>query len=291
LKKYIVFLWVICLFILCSCQQAADIAPLDQNAASLPNAHFRYEFTAQEELIAFIEENTELRQIIVDNYPTKKGLDPENHISVYSFSEPPFNSTLNQITYSGNFINYVYYTDGFKPVELSVSDSKSTEFSYNSETAESPEMIEPVTIESSANKHKDLGDEGINEYYKENGLNDYERNQVESSHNQVTLSWAFVNNGNEDLEYFTTMNSDTVEKLAEGIYASDADNIYEEEPCGKVLYWTKDDYFFYAAIPTRYVDEFIKRLTDDEDFIAFATYQAKTAIKTPLKDTQKRKSP
>ena len=237
MRKHLVLILLFIVVVLCSCAQTTDLVQSDSDSALSLSDHYFYEFASQDELFQFIDKNIALRQRIAENYPAdiKDNMDPENSISVQAFIKLPFTMELHKITYSGNFINYIYYLDGFNPAKAGVPDSEEIEI-----------------------------------------------NESETLKNSLSLSWGFTKDGKSGLEYFARENSPVVSRLSEDIYISDADNFYEEEPIGKMIYWTHDDYFFYSLVPERYVDEFIILLADNmEDLVSFISYEATSAMKIP----------
>ena len=285
MKKHFIFLWAFTLLTVCSCAQIPKLPHQVEsiaNSSSIMDGHFGYEFATQEEFVNFIDENTELRKSIAENYPQNKKneLNPENYISIKAFLEPPFNAELDRIMYSGSFINYHYYLDGFRPTKTRFSDSAVPE--STAELLESTTGLAESTtgsVEITTEKAPDiLKGRTLEEYYEEEGLSDYAINEINNANNRLTLSWGFSKNGKAGLEIFAEENSAVVKKYAEGIYISDPGTLYTEEPYGKVIYWSDDDYFFYSTVPERYVDDFIKLLTGNEDFVSFVTYQANTEM-------------
>ena len=272
MKMHLTLILLLIVIIICSCEQTTKIVQSGSDTTLVANSSSIYEFTSHGELFRFIDENMELRQRIAENYPTdiRNKLNPENRISVQTFVKLPFTMVLAKITYSGNFINYVYYLDGFKPVEVS---------SLNSENGELSDNKEPILNEHAAKVQEELKEKTIYEYYNEHGLSEYEINEIETLNNSISLSWGFTKNGRSGLENFAGENSPVVRMFSEDIYISDANNFYEKEPFGKTIYWTQDDYFFYASVPGRYVDEFIGLLTDNKELVSFISYESKTKMK------------
>ena len=99
--------------------------------------------------------------------------------------------------------------------------------------------------------------------------------------NCLILRWFFASNEDASLKSFFQQDSSIFSEAGDNIYTHNTIESADGVPFGKMVYWVKDDYFFSASVPSKYVEEFIELLQSGDNYLSFEGFATQNAMPMP----------